>query len=129
MASIVIEGIDKLMAKLGSAAANDVLRPPMQRAVYRLQAGMAVYPQQRLGSRYIRTGTLGRRWTTKVEQSENGLTGKIGNNTSYGPFVQSQMFQAAVHKGRWQTDEMVLKREQDAIVNDFERAIQRELDK
>lgn len=129
MASIVIEGIDRLMAKLGSAAANDVLRPPMQRAVYRLQAGMAVYPQQRAGSRYIRTGTLGRRWTTKVEQSDNGLTGKIGNNTSYGPFVQSQMFQAAVHKGRWQTDEMVLKREQDAIVSDFERAIQRELDK
>lgn len=131
MASIEIQGVSQLIEKLGRIEqAQDVLEPPMRRAGLRIQAAMAKYPTQRAGSSYRRTGTLGRRWVAPPpERSSNGIVQKIGNSTSYGPFVQSQMFQAAVHKGRWQTDEMVLKREQDAIVGDFERAIQRELDK
>ena len=123
MASIEIRGIDELVRKLGSVQGNAVLRPPMQRAVFRLQAGMAKYPRARAASRYRRTGTLGRRWTTKIDESAGGLVGKVGNNTSYGPFVQSQMFQAAVHQGLWQTDEDVAKKEEAAIVADFERTI------
>ena len=138
MASIEIRGIPELMAKLGSVQGNAVLRPPMQRAVFRLQAGMAKYPRARAGSRYVRgRGTmnsrgvvtkltsenLGKKWTTKIDESAGGLVGKVGNNTSYGPFVQSQMFQAAVHQGLWQTDEDVAKKEEAAIVADFERTI------
>lgn len=129
MSSIDIEGIDKLFSKLDRVQAISTLRPPMQRSVYRLQRDMAQYPPARPGSSYIRTGTLGRRWTTQVTETSDGLTGKTGNNTSYGPFVQSQMFQAAVHQGRWQTDEQVLERNREAIQADFERTIQRELDR
>lgn len=129
MANIDIEGIDKLFSKLDRVQAISTLRPPMQRSVYRLQRDMAQYPPARPGSSYIRTGTLGRRWTTQVTETADGLTGKAGNKTSYGPFVQSQMFQAAVHRGRWQTDEQVLERNREAIQADFERTIQRELDR
>jgi hypothetical protein len=129
MSSIDIEGIDKLFAKLDRAQAISTLRPPMQRSVYRLQRDMAQYPPARPGSSYIRTGTLGRRWTTQVTETADGLTGKTGNNTSYGPFVQSQMFQAAVHQGRWQTDQQVMDRNRESIQADFERTIQRELDR
>lgn len=129
MAEITITGIDALVRKLNSMErVNDVLSAPMQRAVLRLQRDMADYPPQRPGSSYVRTGTLGRRWTTKVERQSDGLTGRVGNNTVYGPFVQSSRFQAAVHRGRWQTDEQILERNQQRIVDDFQQAIQRALD-
>lgn len=123
MASIEITGIPELITKLGKAAATRTLRPAMNRSVLRLQRDMAKYPIQRVGSSYIRTGTLGRRWTTKVMQNANGLTGKVGNNTSYGPFVQSSMFQAEIHAGRWQTDQDTLDKNRSAIVKDFQNAI------
>ena len=123
MASITITGIPELMSKLGNVGAIATLRPPMQRSVYRLQAGMAKYPAARGGSSYRRTGTLGRRWTSVVTESANGLVGTVGNNTSYGPWVQSEMFQAAVHQGRWQTDQDVATKETPAIIADFEQAI------
>lgn len=130
MASIEIQGIDALIRKLDSMErVNDILEPPMQRAVLRLQRDMAEYPPQRPGSSYVRTGTLGRRWTTQVTRSGDGLTGKIGNNTVYAPFVQSARFQAAVHRGRWNnTDEATLERNRQRIVDDFDNAIQRALD-
>lgn len=129
MAEITITGIDALVRKLDSMErVNNVLTPPMQRAVLRLQRDMADYPPQRPGSSYVRTGTLGRRWTTQVTRSGDGLQGKIGNNTVYGPFVQSQRFQASVHRGRWQTDEDVVRRNEQRIIDDFQQAIQRALD-
>jgi hypothetical protein len=128
MASIEIRGIPELFAKLGSAAATSTLRPPMQRSVFRLEAGMKKYPPQRGGTSYRRTGTLGRRWTSRISQDANELEGKIGNSTSYGPYVQSQMFQAQQHKGLWQTDQDVATKETPTIVADFEQAIQEALD-
>lgn len=148
--SIEIRGIPELFAKLGSATAIRTLRPPMRRAVFRLQNAMAVYPppigpgvwkaktsrkQKRAFFALLRagridgsrTGTLGRRWTTKVDEDANGLVGTVGNNTSYGPFVQSSMFQVAFQVGRWQTDAEVVAIEQATIVADFERAIQEAL--
>jgi hypothetical protein len=124
MASIEVQGVSELIAQLGVAETVSVLRPPMQRAVYRLQAAMAHYPPQRAGSAYRRTGTLGRRWTTRIVERAGGLEGKVGNNTVYGPFVQSQMFQASVHRGRWQTDQQVLDEQTATITADFERAIE-----
>lgn len=127
MASIEIKGVNQLIRKLGEATAANALRPPMERSVMRLQRDMADYPPQRPGSAYVRTGTLGRRWTKEVTQSGGGLVGKVGNNTAYGPFVQSQQFQADVHRNRWQTDEQVVKRNEAAIVQDFRRAIEKAL--
>lgn len=129
MASIEITGIDQLMRKLQSMEdVNNVLRPPMQRAVFRLQRDMANYPPARPSSSYVRTGTYGRRWTTAINESNQGLVGKVGNNTVYGPFVGSQQFQAAVHRNRWLTDAQAVKRNRARIVADFEQAIQRALD-
>lgn len=84
---------------------------------------------QRLGRHPGRTGTLGRKWTVKISRSVNGLTGKVGNNTEYAPFVQSDRFQARFHQKRWQTDRIVVQRNRAAIVNDFETEIRRALNK
>jgi hypothetical protein len=43
--------------------------------------------------------------------------------TEYAPLVQSEALQARVHKGRWQTDEQVLRQELGNIQRFFETAI------
>jgi len=118
-----IKGIKELFNKLDRLEAIDVLERPMQRAMYRLEARMKEYPAPPARSTYVRTGTLGRRWTTKIIKLREGVQGVIGNNTEYAPWVQSKRFQAAIHKGRWQTAEDVLTEELKTIVDDFEKAI------
>ena len=136
--SIQIKGIDELIRKLGKVEGTKHLRQPMQRAVYRLQARMAQYPAQRPGSRYVRgqgmanaqgvvthrtSENLGKKWTSKVEQGNAIIRGKVGNNASYAPLVQSYRFQARIHRGLWQTDRYVVDTEYRTIVRDFESAI------
>ena len=100
-----------------------ILRPPMVRSVARLISDLASYPPAPPTSRYRRTGTLGRRWTSETRVTSDSLRGEIGNNTSYGPFVQSSEDQAHMHVGRWQTDQQVADDNEATIVSDFERAI------
>ena len=127
MVEIEIRGTDALIAKLGKVQATNVLRDPMQRAVLRIQRDMQEYPTQRVGSTYRRTGTLGRLWTTRVQQNSGYLEGKVGNRVKYAPFVQSRQFQARIHRGRWQTDERVVNLNARTIVRDFEATIERVL--
>ena len=125
--TIQIKGIDALVQKLGKVEGTKHLRPPMQRSVYRLQARMAQYPAQRTNSSYRRTGTLGRKWTSKIEQGNGIIRGKVGNNASYAPLVQSYQFQARIHRGLWQTDRYIVDTEYRTIVRDFEDTIKNTL--
>jgi hypothetical protein len=118
-----VEGLDAVMRRLDGMGGVRVLEPAMWRAVYRLQNYMQEYPPQRSGSTYVRTGTLGRRWTVAVHAAGNTLTGKVGNNTVYAPFVQSSRFQARVHRGRWRTDLMAIDANRQQIIRDFIAAL------
>lgn len=100
-----------------------VLEGPLDRGAFRIEAGMKVYPPPPSGSRYRRTGTLGRRWATRPIREVGAVGREIGNNTRYAPFVQSDEFQAYMHRGQWQTDAQVLRREAPAIVRDVEEAL------
>ena len=129
MASIRIEGVDKLMRKFNSLQQiHDILRPPMQRSVMILQADLAKYPAKRPNSSYVRTGTLGRSWTPRVRTEGDRLVGRIGTKVIYAPFVQSQQFQADIHRDRWQTDVQVLERNGTRIMRQFESAIEQALE-
>ena len=108
---IELRGLDELMAKLGKVIAAETLRPGMERAVLFVQGQMQEYPPPPGGSTYRRTGTLGRRWTKSVTVSGGNVQGKVGNNTKYGPWVQSKQFQSRVHRGRWMTDEELVESE------------------
>lgn len=136
--STKIEGVDAIIRKLGRVEGVKHLRQPMQRSVYRLQGRMAQYPAQRPGSRYVRgqgmanaqgivthktSENLGKKWTSKIEQGSGSITGKVGNNASYAPPVQSYRFQARIHRGLWQTDRYVVDTEYRTIVRDFESVI------
>lgn len=100
-------------------------RVPMTQSLALLVDDIATYPSPPAGSTYRRTGNLGRAWTSaqyEIHASTGGITGVIGNavrdrrGRAYGPYVQDADEQAAQHRGRWQTDEMVAERNTPAIV-------------
>lgn len=129
MASITIDGVERIAQKLGSLATFDILRDPMQRAVFRLQRDMATYPPAPPNSSYRRTGTLGRRWTTRVQRTSDGLLGTVGNVTYYAPMVQSKRYQRPIFRRiGWPTDEEVAERNVRDIVRDFAKTIEKALD-
>ena len=135
---ITIQGLDALFRKFERVQAIAILTPPMQRAVLRLQRRLASYPPAIPDSRYVRgrgmankagrvtrltSEKLGSRWTTRVTRDAGGITGTVGNNASYVRWVQSAVDQANVHKGRWPTDQSVLRDEGPVIVADFKSVI------
>lgn len=126
MIVVTTEGIEdaiQALQKRGQKALT-VLEPPLRRGALRIEAGLKVYPAQGSGARYRRTGTLGRRWTTRSSQpSPMRLEVEVGNNTLYGPYVQSKERQAAVHRGRWQTDVEVAEQNTDAIIEDVRQSV------
>lgn len=144
--TIEIEGVEDLARKFDAAGQVMVLRPPMVRGLARLEDPIKTYPppiasghwaanttprQRRaffalLRTRRIsgkRTGTLGRRWTSRITEKGVNLEGEWGNVTTYAPFVQGEETQARFHRGRWITDQQVIDRNRQAIVDDFGQAI------
>lgn len=121
MASIEIRGIQELIERVGIAKAIQFLRPPITRSMARVVARMADYPPQP-PTPYRRTGTLGRGWTQEVTETADSIEGKAGNNTSYGPFVQSEQFQAH-WMDYWQTDQDVISELEPTILADFDQVI------
>lgn len=118
--SISIEGLSELYQRLTPLESQDFLLPLVYRAVVRVHYTVAKYPPRPPESQYTRTGTLGRRWTTRVTRVTGGVQGTIGNNTLYGPYVQSNEHQAGIHRGRWITIEEAIQRNLILITRDFE---------
>lgn len=128
MITITVDGLDELIQRIGYSATLDLLEQPITRSVIHIEGRMKDYPPQRSGSNYRRTGVLGRRWSHEVSGGAGEIVGTVGNNTSYGPFVQSAAFQTRPHRGRWQTDEQVIEEEQNTIIGFFEDAVEDALD-
>lgn len=130
MISVQIDGVEKLLRKFNSIQKiHEILAPPMRISTMVLQADLAKYPPKRRGSKYVRTGTLGRKWTTSPPRLEGRkLIGRVGTNVAYAPLVQSSKFQSSVHRGRWQTDEQVIKRNRKRIVTQLNITIARALE-
>ena len=109
--------IDDAMAMLQRAQGNvpEALGNGLDEAAFIVEGAMKVYPLQR-STTYVRTGRLGRSWTTRPIREPGAIGRSIGNNTKYAPWVQSSELQAWMHRGWWQTDEQVLADNQRAIV-------------
>lgn len=123
-----IRGLDALFRKLNAIQSQDILIPPLQRAMVRVQGTLSRYPPARPASTYIRTNELGRHWThTPVSRIPSGVSGRVGNNMIYAPYVQSSLRQATIHQGIWVTDEEAIQRNAAPIIRDFEYAIDKAL--
>jgi hypothetical protein len=110
--ALEIKGLDKLLARFKQApklieaeledAGDSVLAVGIQK--------LAAYPPAPSGSRYRRTGALGRGWRTTDRRFVVAGAARsvvLRNPVSYMPVVQGKGQQAKVHKGRWATVEDV----------------------
>ena len=113
---------DEAQRILATLQSGKFLQRAMQDVARQAKANIKKYPEQRPGASYRRTGTLGRRWTYRVTMTLYSATAVLGNNTPYGPYVQSEAEQADVHKGwGWTTDADELKASKEyapPIIND-----------
>ena len=79
----------------------------LDEAAFIVEDAMKTYPMQR-PTTYVRTGRLGRSWTTRPIREPGAVGRQVGNATDYAPWVQSQKLQAWMHRDWWQTDEEVI---------------------
>jgi hypothetical protein len=103
-----ITGADVQHARM-AALERDVLTAAEEGMTVALRAMadvLADYPPEVPGQRYTRTSTLRDGWNDSqpvFQAMTNGLEGVLSNPTSYGPEVEGDGTQAAVHQGRWPT--------------------------
>ena len=154
-ASIRIEGLDKALRKIRSLEDLHGIKAAMKAAAMHIKGKIAKYPpeseanmprtdaatgrvlpwyERGYGTRYPGGGgrktsqTLGRKWA--IGERDSGLTQIVGNNVSYGPFVQDKDRQAAFHKERgWKTVQDVASEESDTVVKFVKEEIDQILEK
>lgn len=98
--------LDALVTRLDALDGPKALTPliPTLRSIGRDIADvMRVYPPERSGQRYERTGDLGRGWRPDDGAFVGGaFVVSISNAVEYAPWVQGEQ-QAWMHVGRWDT--------------------------
>ena len=144
-ANIEIQGLEEVVKKIEKLGRLDYLQAAIKASAAHVKGKVAQYPpstaanapgskrwyERGYGSKWTRADgsiggrktseMLGRKWTT--ETRNRGLTAVVGNNVSYGPYVQGEK-QAAFHKARgWKTAEDVAKEETDEVVRFITGAI------
>lgn len=91
---------------------------------------------QKVGS--ARTGTLGRQFTEETRRDESSVTGLVGTNTPYAPWVvgpdypgetigSQTMYQARIHARRWWQFYDVFEEHADGAWDEFEKRFFAEL--
>lgn len=98
------------LASLGDAVDRE-MTDTLARALRLLASRAGQYPPNPPNSRYRRTYTLGRLWTStppEVMRQAGGWMGVVDNATPYGPEVQDPDRQLGVHAGRWKTTEDIV---------------------
>lgn len=116
--TIEIRNLDETISRLQFIKGAKRALPAASKHV---QGKIAKYPPQMpTVSGYRRTGTLGRNWTSRV----NNLTATIGNITHYGPHVQGSPGQTPeMARRNWKTTQQVSTAEKDKVVAFFKSEI------
>jgi hypothetical protein len=142
---IDLQGLEPLLRKLARLKGNEAVKGVMTAAASDLKSWVAEYPpagasegdrwyERGYGPRWRRkdgsvggrrtSQTLGRRWT--IEVMDQGMAARIGNNVTYGPYVQDEEQQNRVHKARgWRTVQGAVKEKGPEIVRKIKAAIDR----
>ena len=147
--SVEVKGLDELERKIGGLATLRTVRVGLKAGAVHVKGKADDYPPSTIanspgnpkgrwyergyGPRWMtRQGvhgrktsqTLGRKWT--MAERNNGMTFIIGNNVTYGPYVQDREKQAWFHRQRgWRTVQDVAEDELDTVT----RFVQQEIDK
>ena len=153
-ANLDIKGLDELLSKIDSLAGMYAIKTGLKAAGMHVKGKIAEYPSESeanmprtvagtgtvlpwyergFGTRYIGGGgrqtseTLGRKWTRKFIMGGLGIL--IGNNVSYGDYVQG-IRQVGFHAARgWKTTDQVAEEETNTVIKFLKDHIDRELKK
>jgi hypothetical protein len=107
----VLAELKQILEKLPQAMLESA-EVAMRSTVDYLHGKVPQYPPTLEDQTYIRTGTLGRKITEAVTRDEHSVTGEMGLNTPYAPWVVGPdfpgedfggktMYQAKIHEKRW----------------------------
>lgn len=152
MSTIQIEGLDRLLAKLGRLESLNALEPPMHGATQIIEAEGQNYPpashkkmvwksqkQRRWFFAALRSGKLHvpyrRResaghaggWNSRVTVTSSQIIGVVTNVVPGGAWVRHPTQQAAYHKGTWPTTDDMLAKNKQKIEALFRSAIDKAL--
>lgn len=132
--TIRIEGLEELKRKFEEMPAmlNQLMKTEMERSMEFIHGRVPAYPPPPPGSTYQRTLTLGKSINTEVKALGGDVTGEIGTNVVYAPYVISSEEtrdgrgpQAWMHKGRWWTLQEVVEKAMGAVTNRFQKMVDR----
>jgi len=135
--TIVIKGLDQLTKKIKNIEGLKPVIAALRAGALHVKGKIAPYPppsianspsqkrwyERGYGPRWHRVdGSLGGRKTSEtlrkkwaIGERDGGLTQIVGNNVSYGPFVQGDR-QAAFHRERgWKTTDQVAEEEAETV--------------
>ena len=148
--NVEIKGLEQLKAKITRLSELRALDRGLHKGALHIKAKIAKYPpesgankpnghwyERGYGPRWKggtggkRTSeTLGRKWTATQRRGGRNLTWIVGNNVSYGKWVQDEDYQASFHKKRgWPTTQMVTKLYSDLVTGFVKREVDLELEK
>lgn len=113
---------DKLERWSGPPFDQMIEKTTKQAVSYVLQR-VPKYPPPPAGSRYRRTGTLGRSISGKVKRLGSTWRGFVGTKVVYAPYVIDEQFQARVHQGRWYTLQAVVRGARDGVLRLYRDAL------
>jgi len=105
--------INRTPAKL-----DDAMLGGMNDATALLVRELKTYPSPPAGSTYKRTRALSNSWHKEIEGRGLQIRGIVGSNQNIAPHnrvVQDEVMQAQIHRGRWQTAQDVLQRNEQNI--------------
>lgn len=141
--TIELRGVSELLARLARLEGLAPVKGIMTAAASDAKAWLAQYPapirtnpnrwyERGYGTRWRRkdgsiggrrtSETLGRRWTIQI--LDQGFAARVGNNASYGHWVQDRQTQARVHRGRWRTIQDAAEQQGPIIVAKMKAAIE-----
>ncbi len=135
---IIVSGLQDVSQKLermsGEQLQAEVEKTTLS-AVLFVQGEIPGYPAPPSGSRYRRTGTLGRTVTalagrapealSRVETVGGRVTGFVGTSLSYAKWVIDIARQAWMHRGRWWTLQGVARGARGGIIKLYQAMVQR----
>lgn len=156
MPDIEIKGMREALDKLDRATSDAVISRIMWAGVVHIEGKVKPYPpssaanspkawtsggnnrwyERGYGSKWVRKdGSVrgrqssemhGRSWTVRVRRH----MGVVGNDTTYGRYLQDEAKQARFHRARnWKTIQDVVEEERDTVVGFAKREIDRELNR
>ena len=122
MTTITVD-VSEAVAKLDPKYLERALKQGIEESAGVLLEDMKVYPPPPPNSTYVRTGKLGRGWGKKFEGNRRAEVRNVG--VSYAKYVQDYDMQAAIHRGRWQTTEMIARKRANDIKQIIVKALER----